>query len=84
MVWFEIFSKIVAMVIFNINFYRAEFHCILTLGLYNMRDEKHQRKWKDWKWKASKKSKGFNQMHISQFDKYFSNFILDINGKTDK
>ena len=44
MVWFEIFSKIVAMVIFNINFYRAEFHCILTLGLYNMRDEKHQRK----------------------------------------
>ena len=49
-----------------------------------MRDEKHERKWKDWKWKASKKSEGFNQKHMPLFDKYFSNFLLDINKKTDK
>ena len=67
--------------IFNITFYRAEFHCILKFGLYNKRDEMNQRNWKAWKWNASKKSEGFNQKHIFPFDKYFSTFLLDINRK---
>lgn len=70
--------------IFNITFYRAEFHCILKFGLYNKRDEMNQRNWKAWKWNASKKSEGFNQKHIFPFDKYFSTFLLDINRKTDR